>query len=126
MKLQKENISTSVTMDALTAKTATTAGDSVDTLGYNDGLLVIVTDIKTSAGNETYTVKMQESDTGTSGWTDIDGLSVSVTADGVSYINVPGLHRDTKRYIRCHLTVGGTSPSFRGYCLLQLSQPYRT
>ncbi|HUX17293.1 MAG TPA: hypothetical protein VMW52_12530 [Phycisphaerae bacterium] len=64
-----------------------------------------VTALDTVTGNETYSVKLQES-YDNSNWSDT-GLQLSVTATGLIH-KVVGVSR---RYLRLYLTLAGTTPS---------------
>jgi hypothetical protein len=94
--------------------TANTNGPALDLgQGYAPGGLgdimagvVNVAALKTSAGNETYTFKLQQSADGSNGWADI-GVTVAATTIGT--LVVRGIL--TTRFVRLVLAVGGTSPS---------------
>jgi hypothetical protein len=93
------------------ARTASANGTAVDLLGFGEVAVLVTTGTWTDG---THTPKLQESDNGTSGWTDvaagdlIGGFSVVNSAGGgnavqrVSYIG-------NKRYIRAVLTVASAT-----------------
>ena len=81
------------------------AGYAPGGLGQALAAAVTVTAVKTSAGNETYSLKLQQSSDG-SAWEDI-GVGVLVPAAGV--VVVKGLC--TMANLRLVLTAGGTLPS---------------
>lgn len=101
-------------------------GDAVDTQGYRDGMLVIsVGDLDTGDGNETYAFHIEESDDGSTGWTDVSGATATVTADNeVAVVRVAELNVARKRYLRAVLDVGGTSPSCPCSAVFQLGEAY--
>lgn len=75
-------------------------------LGQIKAAVATVSALDLSSGNETYSLKLQQSADGANNWTDI-GPVVSVTAVG-TYV-VKGIV--TTRYLRLVLTAGGTTPS---------------
>ncbi len=87
-------------------------GSSVDALDFNSGKLVIsVGALDLTSGNETYNVKVQESDND-SDFTDLTGATIAVTAaNSLKIIPLNNLDVKAKRYLRAVLTVGGTTPS---------------
>ncbi len=96
--------------------TSTTTGTGVDLAPYaatGDINFKVVMDVGTVTGtNPTWDVKIQESDTLGSGYTDITGAAFTqVTATGTGAVE---LHtRTIKKYIRALCTIGGTStPTF--------------
>lgn len=94
-------------------RTADANGSGVDTLGYNDGMFVIMAgDIDLTTGDETYAFTVEESDDNSSWSAAISGLTATVTADNqVKLIAVKNLNTTRKRYLRVSLDVGGTTPS---------------
>ncbi len=91
---------------------ANTNGASIDLKGFDSALFVINTGAIDAAGD--FTVKLQESDTGTSGWTDVDAVDVlgsvpaTLAANAAYRIGYIGSKR--KRYVRAVATkAGGTS-----------------
>lgn len=111
-----DNIKVTPSLAVAAARTADANGTAVDTKGYTNGMLVVDgTDIDLANADETYAVKVQESDDGSTGWTDVSGATTSITADGqVKEIRLAELNVTTKRYLRAVLDVGGTTPSFLG------------
>lgn len=107
-------------------RTASANGSAVDTLGYNDAVVMInAGDIDTASGDETYAFKVQESDDGSTGWADITGATASVTADNdVKLIAVKNLNTGRKRYLRVVATLGGTTPSWPGSAMVVLGEPF--
>lgn len=92
---------------ALAAAVQTAAGNgaTIDTLGA--GRLAFV--VNTGAADGNFGVKLQESDTGTSGWTDVAADQVDSTAPAVLAANTAYRlgYRGWKRYVRLALTKGG-------------------
>ena len=104
------------------ARTASANGTAVDLLGFGEAAVLVTIGTWTDG---THTPKLQESDNGNSGWTDvaagdlIGGFSVVNSAGGgnavqrVSYIG-------NKRYIRAVLTVASaTNGAFAGVLVVR-------
>jgi len=86
-------------------------GNGVDTQGYNSAKLVVAAGDITTNGNETYTIKVEESDDDQN-YTAVADLTTAITADSqVKNIRIEGLGTSRKRYLRAVLDVGGNSPS---------------
>lgn len=99
---------------ALTPGAAVTADDNgtgVDFLNTEGPVhfQAAVGAIDTANSDETYALKLQESDASGSGYTDIPNASVTVTAGSLPYSLTTHLRR--KRYVRAVIDVGGTTPS---------------
>lgn len=92
-------------------RTADANGTGVDTQGYENGMMVVsVGDLDLASTDETYVVKVEESDDNST-FTDT-GLSVTVTTDNeVDQVRLAELNVARKRYLRAVLDVGGTTPS---------------
>lgn len=91
---------------------ANTNGVSIDLKGFDSALFVINTGAIDTAGD--FTVKLQESDTGTSGWTDVAAAdllgSVPATLEANSAYRIGYIGSKRKRYVRAVATkAGGTS-----------------
>ncbi|QGA57256.1 MULTISPECIES: hypothetical protein [Brucella] len=91
---------------------ANTNGVSIDLKGFDSALFVINTGAIDAAGD--FTVKLQESDTGTSGWTDVDAAdllgSVPATLAANAAYRIGYIGSKRKRYVRAVATkAGGTS-----------------
>ena len=100
-------------------------GGGVDTLGYNSAKLVIAAgDIDTADGDETYAVKIEESDDN-SGFSPVAGLETAITADNETVnIRIEGLGTSRKRYLRAVLDVGGTTPSIPCSAIFELGRAF--
>lgn len=99
-------------MPALAPAVQSAAGNgaAIDTLGAGRLAFVVNTGAVTSAGD--FGVKLQESDTGTSGWTDVAADQVDSTAPATLAADSAYRlgYRGWKRYVRLALTkAGGTS-----------------
>lgn len=99
-------------MPAFTPAVQTAAGNgaSIDTLGA--GRLAFVVNTGAVAGSGDFGLKLQESDTGTSGWTDVAADQVDSTAPATLAADSAYRlgYRGWKRYVRLALTkAGGTS-----------------
>lgn len=97
------------------SRTATLTGTAFDTAGYQGQMAVILEAGAATAGtNPTLDVKIQHSDTTTSGdFSDITGAAFAQVTNAASQ-QIKLLDRNkTKRYIRVIGTLGGTStPTF--------------
>ena len=99
-------------MPALAPAVQAAAGNglSIDTLGA--GRLAFVVNTGAIAGSGDFGVKLQESDTGTSGWTDVAATQVDSTAPATLAADSAYRlgYRGWKRYVRLALTkASGTS-----------------
>ena len=110
-----------VTALAAAVVAANTNGVAVDLKGYDSALFLVGTGAIEAAGD--FTVKLQESDTGTSGWTDVDpkdlldGVPDELEADTAYRIGYIGSKR--KRYVRAvAVKSGGTSIALNVIALL--------
>lgn len=107
-------------------RTASANGEaSVDTRGYSEGELVAIAgDISVSA-DETYTIKLSESDDNST-FTD-SGISVVFDAAGdansIAVARIADLNTTRKRYLRADLVVAGTTKSFEGGAMIVLGEP---
>lgn len=102
-------------------RTADANGTGVDTLGFSDGMMIAaVGDIDLASTDETYVVKLEESDDN-SNFSAVSGFTITITADNqCKELRVPDLNVTRKRYLRAVLDVGGTTPSapiFAGFVL---------
>jgi len=100
---------------AITTNT-TTAGNEIDTQGYNSVLFAIQSATITDG---TYTPLIQESDTSGSGYTDVADIDLSVTEASIAFVATDDnvvkkiAYTGTKRYVKLSLvstgvTTGGT------------------
>lgn len=92
-------------------RTADANGTGVDTQGYEDAMLVVpVGDIDLASADETYQVKVEESDDNVTFTTTT--ITATVSADNqVGVARIAELNVARKRYLRAVLDVGGTTPS---------------
>ena len=100
---------------------ANTNGDTVDLKGFGSALFLVGTGAIEAAGD--FTVKLQESDTGASGWTDVqpedllDGVPETLEANAAYRIGYIGSKR--KRFVRAvAVKAGGTSIALNVIALL--------
>jgi hypothetical protein len=95
------------------AVTATTNGAAIDTLGFDDGMVVLEVGAVTGT-SPTLAVSFEESDDGVTGWTAIPGAAfTTVTAANQSQVRrLAELNVARRRFIRPVATLGGTSPNF--------------
>ncbi len=95
------------------ARTASANGSAVDLLGYvNPGvkdMLAYLNVGAVSGTTPTLDLKLQESDDGSTGWTDISG---AVFTQATSATSETIKAKVFKRYIRAVATIAGTAPSF--------------
>lgn len=110
-----------LTPDIYTADKTNMTG--IDTQGFGVGMLVVnAGTIDTGDADETYSVKVYESDSLASGYTDT-GLAITVTASNtIQKLAIPNLNTTRKRYLQVQLDVGGTTPSFEGSAELILGE----
>lgn len=98
-----------VTALAAAVLSANTNGVAVDLKGFDSALFIVGTGAIEAAGD--FTVKLQESDTGTSSWSDVaeadllDGVPGTLEADSAYRIGYIGSKR--KRYVRAVAVKGG-------------------
>lgn len=106
------------------SRTANANGTGVDTLGFNQGALVIQAgDIDLTTGDETYTFSVEESDDNST-FAAVSGLTTTVTADNqTKLIRVSNLNTTRKRYLRAVLTVAGTTPIIPVSAVFALGTP---
>ncbi len=92
-------------------RTADANGTGVDTQGYGDGMMVVsVGDLDLANVDETYAVKVEESDDNST--FTATSLQASLTADNqVAVVRLAELNVARMRYLRAVLDVGGTTPS---------------
>lgn len=92
-------------------------GAAVDTEIYNDAMVVVnVGAVTGTPSSFTVDAKVQHSDTGVSGWTDVTGAAITqITAiDKTAEIPLDVMAAAAKRYVRVVITpafTGGTSPT---------------
>lgn len=101
-------------LEAVAARTSTLTGTAFDTLGYEGSMLVLLSSALGTGTSPTLDVKIQHSDSASSGFADITGAAFTQVTDaaGAGVQNLV-LRRDkVKRYIRVIGTIAGTTPSF--------------
>lgn len=95
---------------------AAVSGSAVDRSGYDSCVLEGSTGAATGSPTaQTFDLKLQESSTGTSGWTDVTGAAITQVAADNGYGSVNVNLRGVKQYIRAVHTValtGGSSPAW--------------
>lgn len=100
------------------ARTATANGTSVDLKDYIGRAKVILHSALGTGTTPTLDVKLQESDDNST-FTDISGAAFTQVTDAAASLQALSLDLDkTKRYVRAVSTIGGTTPSFTGNCVL--------
>lgn len=111
MKIVYDNIKALFSIRPVTG-TATANGTGVDTVGYDNGMVVLEVGV-VSGTAPTLNVKIQESDDNSS-FTDVTGATFTqVTATGNSQVlRLSNLNTTRKRYLRAVATIAGTTPSF--------------
>jgi hypothetical protein len=109
-----------------TADQAYGAVTAVDTLGYNDGMLIFaVGDLDATTGDETQVVKLFECATSGGTYTDT-GITATATADNTVVVaRINGIGTTRLRYLKATLDVGGTSPSCPGTALIALGRAFQ-
>jgi hypothetical protein len=120
-----DNIKPVYSLDAEVYTTDTTGTDVVDTLGYGDGMLLVVSgDIATTTG-DVYTITVKECDTST-GTFATTGLAVSYSNtedNSVKTARISGLNLTRKRFLRADMTCTGTTLSWEGAAVIILGEP---
>lgn len=120
-----DNVKPVYTIDAEVYTTDTDGTDVVDTLGYGDGMLLVVSgDIATTTG-DVYTITLKECDTSTGTFT-TTGIAVSYsnTEDNTAKsARIAGLNLNRKRFLRADLTCTGTTLSWEGAAVILLGEP---
>lgn len=106
-------------------RTADANGTGVDTQGYRDGMLLVQAgDIDLASTDESYVIELEES-SDNSAWSDVVGISVTITADNQTGVaRIPELNVVRKRYLRAVLNVGGTTPSIPCSAVFLLGEAY--
>lgn len=106
-------------------RTADADGVGVDTQGYNSAKLVVSAgDIDTADADETYAVKVEESDDNVT-FTPVTDLTTTITADNqLKNVRIEGLGTSRKRYLRATLDVGGTTPSIPCSAVFELGRAF--
>lgn len=101
-------------------------GGAVDTQGYNSAKLVVSAgDIDKADGDETYAVKIEESDESNANFVPVADLEATITADNQTVnIRIEGLGTSRKRYLRAVLDVGGTTPSIPCSAIFELGRAF--
>ena len=117
-----------LTLLTAAARVASVDGTGVDLqqyVGTGNINLKAVMDVGTVTGtNPTWNVKIQESDSSGSDYTDITGAAFTqVTATGTGAVEIH--FKTVKRYVRVSCTIGGTStPTFPCAILLFVPERY--
>lgn len=103
-----------------------TGENVVDSQGYTDGMLLVVTGDVTDTTTDNYTVRVMECDTSTGSFT-TTGIEVSLTsADGddlsnrVEVARIKSLNVTRKRFLRADLVCSATTTSFEGGAVIVL------
>lgn len=117
----------------ITDSGGTTAGGSIDRLNlnggtsYNSAVLIVSNGAATGAPTSyTVDVVVQESSTGTDGWTTISGASITQITANSRFETVNVNLASAERYIRAQVTTafsGGTSPAVPVSAVLVLGGP---
>ena len=92
---------------ALAARSTNTNGSAVDVQAYiKEATLALVSTAGTGGG--TATVKLQDSDNGSTGWADVSGYAFTAVAAAAVMSRIKVDLRAVKRYIRAVVTISGT------------------
>lgn len=120
-----DNVSVVYTLDAEVYTGDTTGTDYVDTLGFNDAMMIVLSgDVTyTTAAGEGYTVKLYECDTTNGTYTDT-GISVtSNVSNTAGQARVSELNLTRKRYLKAVLDTSATTTSWEGAVAVLLGSP---
>ena len=110
-----DNIKVVRSLDPDVRTTATTGEGSVDTKGFNDGMLVAVSGDITATTGDAYTVEVYEGDTTASfSATGIKVTFSNAESNTVKEVRIPNLNTTRKRYLRADLGGTATTYSFEG------------
>jgi len=103
------------------AVTTTANGTGVDTLGFNDGMVILEVGAVTGT-TPTLNVKMQESHDNST-FVDIAGSAFIevIAANSSQVLRLAELNVVRRRYVRAVATIGGTTPNFTFNCEVALS-----
>jgi hypothetical protein len=92
---------------ALAERSTNTNGSAVDVQQYiKECTLLLVSTAGSGGGNAT--VKIQDSDNGSTGWADVSGYAWTAVAAAAVMARFKGDLRAVKRYIRAVVTISGT------------------
>lgn len=121
-----DNVRAVMSLRPAAARTADVNGESVDTLGFRDGMLVVEAGVIDLAdANETYVVRIEESDNGSTGWTVVPGITGTITASNTTAVaRLSELNVTRRRFLRAVLDVGGTTPSILCTAVILLGEAY--
>ncbi len=94
--------------------TATVTGSAIDTTGYQGSLKLILNSAAGTGTTPTLDVKVQTSDTTTSGdFADVTGLAFTQVTDATDSFQQMQVEKGAiKKYIRVIATIAGATPSF--------------
>lgn len=110
-----DNIKVNRSLDPDVRTTSATGEATVDTAGFNDGMLSVVSGDITATTGDAYTVTVYEGDTTSS----LSATSIKVTfsnaeSNTVKVARIPNLNTERKRYLRADLGGTATTYSFEG------------
>lgn len=120
-----DNTKVVVSLDPDTYTADTTGQDFVDTQGYSDAMLQVITgDVTfTTASGEGYTVGLFECDT-TNGTYTSTGIEVTANdSNDVDLARITGLNTTRKRYLKAVLDTSATTTSWIGSAAVVLGEP---
>lgn len=111
-----DNVKAVLTLDPEVYTADTTGTDYVDTSGYHDAMLLVLSgDVTfTTAAGEGYVVKLFECDTTDGQYTDT-GIAVTMnSSNSVGQARVTNLNTERKRYLKAVLDLSATTTSWEG------------
>lgn len=120
-----DNIKPNLSLRPGTYSASTTGQSYVDTLGYSDGMLVVIGGAIGTTTADTYTFAVLESDTTAGTYTTASGVSVTFTASDDNEVHscrISNLNTTRKRYLRADITTSATTASFVGSALIVLGE----
>lgn len=107
----------------------TTPANFIDTLGYNDGMLIVSSGAVTGTGTDVYTASILEGDV-TSSMAAVSGLSLTFAFVSAAFessttkvLRIVDLGVTRKRYLQFVLTASATTVSFAGSAQFALGAP---
>ena len=122
-----DNVKPSASLDAEAYTAATVGATIIDSQGYSDGMLVVVSGDITCTTGDTYRVKVFECDTTDGTFADtgiyVDFTGASGTLAGqnsVKQARVASLNVTRKRYLRVDLAMTATTTAWEGSGIILL------
>lgn len=127
-----DNTKVKIGMIPVVLSATSTPVQFIDTLGYNDGMLIVSSGAVTATGTDIYTVSVLEGDA-TASMATVTNLSINTLTFGfvsgaaesstVKVLRIPDLGVTRKRYLQMTIVASATTVSFAGSAQFALSNP---